>query len=286
MVQALVSAYIPSRMEHQNNNEMNQAFLLLLQPIARLFLRYGRGIKEYLELSKTAFVIVASEDYGVGGRPTNASRVAAMTGITRREVRRLRGKIDANQAAVTEQLTPVREVMLAWRSDPDFLDDDNQPAVLPLTGPDASFQGLIKRHAGDIPEGAMRKELERISAIETVADGVRLRDPSPGDGLAEKRLATQLRAGPYPLLSAIAHNHMSDSPLEYWPIETVREKTIRRSDAGRVREIVSGRLRAATTNIAELLDAYAALHAGDGDGEPRVTVSAGVYYTEDVDSPD
>ena len=55
-------------MEHQNNNKLNQALLLLLQPVARLFLRYGRGVKEYFELSKTAFVIVASEDYGVGGR--------------------------------------------------------------------------------------------------------------------------------------------------------------------------------------------------------------------------
>ena len=68
-------------MEHRNSNKLNAAFLLLLQPIARLFLRYGRGIKEFYELSKTAFVVVASEDYGVGGRPTNASRVAAMTGI-------------------------------------------------------------------------------------------------------------------------------------------------------------------------------------------------------------
>jgi len=285
MVQALVSAYIPSRMEHKNN-KLNKAFLLLLQPIARLFLHYGRGIKEYFELSKTAFVIVASEDYGVGGRPTNASRVAAMTGITRREVRRIRAKIESGEAATTEQGTPVRDVVAAWRTDPDFLDQDNHPAELPLSGARGSFHALIKRHAGDIPEGAMRKELERISAVETDGDYVRLCEPRPGVEFEESRLVAQLKAGPYPLLSAIAHNHMSPAPQDNWPIETVREKTIRSSDVDRVRQIVSGRLRAATTNIAELLDAYATLHSGDGDNESRVAVTAGVFYTEGVDVPE
>ena len=286
MVQALVYAYIPSRMEHQNNNKLNRAFLLLLQPVARLFLRYGRGIKEYFELSKTAFVVVASEDYGVGGRPTNASRIAAMTGITRREVRRIRAKIGRNEAATTEHGTPLREVIQGWRSDPEFLDENRHPALLPLDERPGSFQALIKRYAGDIPEGAMRKELERISAVEPIGDLMRLVDPSPAIRLEEGRLATQLRSGPYPLLAAIAENHMTENPQEHWPVETVREQSIRRSDVRRVRQIVTGRLRAATTNIAELLEAYATLHAGNEQDEPTVPISAGVFYAEGIEVPD
>ncbi len=273
-------------MEHHNNNKLNRAFLLLLRPIARLFLRYGRGTKEYFELSKTAFVLVASEDYGVGGRPTNASRIAAMTGITRREVRRIRAKIARNEAATTELGTPVSDVLDGWHSDPEFLDDDGRPALLPLDGRSGSFRALIKRYAGDIPEGAMRKELERISAVEPVDDSMRLLDPSPAIRLEEGRLAAQLQSGPYPLLAAIAENFMNENPQDDWPIEAVLERSIRRSDVRRVRQIVSGRLRAATTNIAELLDAYATLHGGDGQDEPTVPVSAGVYYTEGIEIPD
>ncbi len=273
-------------MEHRNSNKLNAAFLLLLQPIARLFLRYGRGIKEFYELSKTAFVVVASEDYGVGGRPTNASRVAAMTGITRREVRRIRVKLDGDRASVTEHGTPVSDVMTAWRTDTEFLDENKSPALLPLDGQPGSFQALIKRYAGDIPEGAMRKELERISAVETVGDYMRLLEPGAATRLEEGRLAAQLKSGPYPLLAAVAANHMSDDPKDDWPIEIVRETSIRQSDVRRVRQIVSGRLKAATTNIAELLEAYATLHGGDEQTEAGVPISAGVFYTEGIEIPD
>ena len=74
--------YIPAPMEPNNNNNvngLNVAFLALLKPLARLFLCFDRGFREFAELSKTAFVAVASDDYGIGGRPTNSSRIAAMS---------------------------------------------------------------------------------------------------------------------------------------------------------------------------------------------------------------
>ena len=151
-----------------NNNKLNKSFLMLLQPLARLFLRFGRGYREYSDLSKAAFVIVASEDYGVHGRPTNVSRIAAMTGLTRKEISRIRTRINDGEAATTERGTPLQEVVAAWHSIDEFLDEDGEPAALPLTGGRGSFQALIKRSAGDIPEGAMRKELERNGAAEVV----------------------------------------------------------------------------------------------------------------------
>ena len=178
------------------------------------------------------------------------------------------------------------DVLTAWRTDPDFLGEDAAPAVLPMTGDGASFRTLIKRHAGDIPEGAMRKELERIDAVRVVDDSIHLVEPPADTKLKENRLATQLQSGPYPLLRAIAHNHMSDNPVDAWPFETVSETAIRHSDAARVQKIVSSRLHSATANIAELLEAYAALHADENDDDGRVAVTAGVFYTEGVELPE
>ncbi|MDH3905625.1 MAG: DUF6502 family protein, partial [Gammaproteobacteria bacterium] len=62
------------------------AFLVVLKPIARILLRFGIGFREFSEIAKTAFVDVASSDFGLRGRPTNISRVAVMTGLTRKEV--------------------------------------------------------------------------------------------------------------------------------------------------------------------------------------------------------
>jgi len=273
-------------MGYNNSNRLNRTFLALLQSLARLFLRFGRGYREYSELSKTAFVAVATEDYGVHGRPTNVSRIAAMTGLTRKEVSRIRARIERGEAAVTERGTPLQEIVWAWQSTNEFLDESGEPAALPLSGERGSFQSLVRQFAGDIPEGAMRKELERIGAAELVDETIRLCPTSPEKVRAEEQMADELRAGSYPLLAALAHNEAVYKGRDSWPLEQVGQKSIRKSDIGRVRKLVSVRLRAATTNISDLLDAYATLHAGQGADEATVSVSAGVYYAEGLNVED
>lgn len=272
-------------MQDQKNNKLNTTFFYLLRPLARLFLRCGRGYREYSELSKSAFVAVAAEDYGVHGRPTNVSRIAAMTGLTRKEISRIRGRIERGEGAVVERGTPVQEVIDGWRTNDEFLDADGEPAALPIDGRTGSFRSLIKQYAGDIPEGAMKKELQRIGAVECDGHSLTLQPADPGKQEAEELMAAQLRAGPYPLLAAMARNETVAREEDKWPQQTVTRKTIRRSDVRRVRKLVSVRLRATTTNIADLLDAYATLHNGDSD-EKLVPVSAGVFYAEGIDTDD
>lgn len=273
-------------MQANNKNQLNATFLQLLRPLARLFLRFGRGYREYSELSKTAFISVASEDYGVHGRPTNVSRIAAMTGLTRKEISRIRSRLEQGEGTVIERHTPVREVIDAWRSSNEFLDAAGEPAVLPLDGERGSFRSLVKQHAGDIPEGAMKTELKRIGALACEDGKFRLLPDDPGKLESEEAMAAELRAGPYPLLTAIARNDALVREGDEWPIETVCARSIRKSDVRRVRKLVSVRLRAATTNIADLLDAYATLQNGEASDEKLLPVSAGIFYAEGLDTED
>lgn len=274
------SAYIPNPMQEHKKSTLNKTFLILLQPIARLFLRFGRGYREYSELSKAAFVSVASEDYGVHGRPTNVSRIAAMTGLTRKEISRIRTRINNGEAAVTERSTPLQELIAGWQSNGEFLDKHGKPAGLPLVGSRSSFQSLVKKFAGDIPEGAMRKELLRIGRAR-MEDDLLVLCPRNGEDLAaEEAIAQKLRAGPYPLMAALAHNEAVKKNGDSWPVETAELKSIRKSDVAQVRKLVSVRLRAATSTISDLLDAYATIHNGDSTDEPTIAVSTGIYYLE------
>jgi len=156
------------------NNRNYLTFYKILRPMARIFLRFGVSYREYCELSKTAFVAVAAEDFGVHGRPTNASRIAAMTGLTRKEVGRIRNKIERGEELTTDRSSPINEVLAAWHSVDDFRDERGRPKPLPVSGKRGSFDALIRQFAGDIPEGAMRKELQRINAIEMSGDLIRL----------------------------------------------------------------------------------------------------------------
>jgi len=182
----------------------NSILLKLLQPLARLFLHFGISYREFCELSKAAFVDVAREDFGVHGRPTNASRIAAMTGMTRKEISRIRRKIDNGEGAQTDRQSPINEVLAAWCSSDEFLDSRGQPRRLPLKGERASFESLVRQHAGDIPEGAMRKELQRIDAIELVRNTVRIRHEALAKFEADKQNAAELLIEPYEHLQAVA----------------------------------------------------------------------------------
>lgn len=51
------------------------ALAVVFEPVVRLMLRSGITWKEFSELSKAKFVEVAGAEFGIRGRPTNASRV-------------------------------------------------------------------------------------------------------------------------------------------------------------------------------------------------------------------
>ncbi|MBN1240111.1 MAG: hypothetical protein JXB36_16525 [Gammaproteobacteria bacterium] len=142
----------------------------VLLPLAKLMLRCGLGCSEFIGLAKTAFVQAASEEYGVRGRPTNISRVAAMTGLSRKEVKKIRDAGDVSRWTPDMELTPTNTVIHFWHFDPLFSDAPGVPRRLAYEGV-AGFSALVRKYAGDIPPGAMRKELLRARTITEDDDG-------------------------------------------------------------------------------------------------------------------
>lgn len=148
-----------------------KALYLAMIPVARCMLRSGIGLREFSKISKIAFIKVATEDYGIRGRPTNISRVAVMTGLTRKEVKKLRND-DADNIEYLKFSSPPAEVLSHWHTATEFLTHDAKPKILPFEGEAVSFTSLVKLRAGDIPPGAMRTELLRVGAVEQNSEGM------------------------------------------------------------------------------------------------------------------
>ena len=182
----------------------------LLLPVVRFLLKHGVTWNEFGELSKEAYVKVAREDYGIEGRPTNNSRVAMLTGLSRREVARVRDLLLNGQERASElHGNQISRVLTGWHVDSEFTDENGQPKDLPATGPSGSLSVLLKRYAGDLPHGAIRKEMQQRGLIEvedlpadmgprSAADGGRylpvLVEPVPGGETLDPRiLASTLR---------------------------------------------------------------------------------------------
>jgi hypothetical protein len=150
------------------------ASLRWLRPIARWLLKSGVTWKEFAELSRGVFVGVAAEEFGLRGRPTNVSRIALLTGMTRREVRRYREsevETPLEDARAEDDLNHASRVLAGWHLDPEFIDELGKPRALDAKGAGATFEHLIRRYAGDIPVTALIKELVRTRSIERTTDG-------------------------------------------------------------------------------------------------------------------
>ena len=144
----------------------------LLLPVVRFLLRHGVTWNEFCDLSKDAYVMVARSDYGIQGRPTNNARVAMLTGLSRREVARVRDQLlDGDIGPAEQRGNQISQLLSGWHIDAEFTDSEGRPKDLPVTGPTGSLSSLLKRYAGDLPHGAIRKEMQQRSLIEELNGG-------------------------------------------------------------------------------------------------------------------
>jgi len=143
-----------------------------LAPIVRLLQRSGVTWAEFADLSKEVFVDVAGRDYGLQGRPTNSSRVAMITGLSRREVARVRKILAGVEPAKSPPGSTIAQILSGWHLDPEFLGADGKPAPLPAEGDVKSFKALLKKYAGDTPHGALTKELRKLELVAESTPGI------------------------------------------------------------------------------------------------------------------
>ena len=261
-------------MNAATHDRLMRACYSFMLPIARLLLRSGVGSKEFAEISRIAFVEVASSDYGLRGRPTNLSRVAAMTGIPRKQVKRLRNARYADDIRV--ELGVLTSVMERWYTDENFLGRDGKPKPLPMHGRRASFEGLVKSCAVDLPAGAVRVELIRFGSAEEDAKG-RLHATRRGilpDGLEDK-LVTAMVFGLRALASTVAFNTSTTRPRAAGRIERFCI-----SDAI-TEESIGAMHRPLRERIQEFADQMENLLAQSERSVGGRRIGVGVFYYED-----
>jgi hypothetical protein len=147
------------------------AILRLLRPLARILLRNGVSFSTFSDLAKWVYVDVAAKEFGIEGRKQSTSRVSVITGLSRREVMRVRKLPRPDITASTERHNRAARVIAAWRRESDFLDADGKPAPLPMEGCGETFSELIKRFSGNVPPRAVLDELINVGAVERREDG-------------------------------------------------------------------------------------------------------------------
>ena len=279
--EAIASIY-SSRMQDKIKKQILDAFFVVLRPIAKILLRYGIGFREFAEVAKSAFVDVATTDHGIRGRPTNISRVAVMTGLTRKEVRRIRDQRESGNQTIVLKTTPLSTVLHRWHSEEDYLDNEGRPAILPFVGDTGSFSSLVKRFGGDIPPGAMRTELKRVGALFEDENGnVRAIRRAVHPKTNHENLCASLAHSVYPLISTIAHNTDPELDEPTWGQLTTFTSDICETELPRIRRISLDRLTEIAESFDDVFMAYEDLGEGDSDKGPNRPIAVGVFYFEE-----
>jgi len=161
-------------MSQQTNDQLERALETLLIPVVRIALKRGLAFGRFSELVKRAYVAAARCDFMVPNRRLSVSRVAVLTGMTRKEASRLMKDDPDEQLGdrMIRQVNRAARVVTAWVEDADFHDGRGAPASLPFESDDGpAFVELVAKHGADVGARAVLDELVRVGAVAERADG-------------------------------------------------------------------------------------------------------------------
>lgn len=140
----------------------------LLRPLVRILLRLGIPYGSFADVAKQVYVEVAEQDFPPPGRKQSDSRIATITGLTRKEVLRLKREPLTRGDVLIERYNRAARVISGWLHDSEFTSASMTPRTLPLEGEQGSFAVLVQRYSGDMPARAILDELVRVGAIQLV----------------------------------------------------------------------------------------------------------------------
>lgn len=261
------------------------ALARILYPVFRIVLRNHMSFKAFLDIAKRAYVEVAANEFHIPGKKQSVSRIALLSGLTRKDVQRLLEAPTANDSGAGERYNRAARVVAGWVRDAEFSDAAGRPRALALHDSEspgqASFANLVRRFSGDIPFRAVLDELLRVGVVEKVGDSTvelktRAYVPESGDADILNILGTDVAD----LVATIDHNLQRGGSDPFFqrkvmydnvPVEALEE--FRRLS------------NAQAQTLLERLDKWLSQHDRDThpgtSGTGRMRTGIGVYYFEE-----
>lgn len=151
---------------------MQQILKSVLRPLVRIMLRNSVDVSEFTTALREAYVEVATEqEFEITdkqGKPkkTTLSRISTLTGINRKEVKRI---VENDQASKpVASVNRAFRVISGWVNDADFCDKAGKPLdlIYSASADKISFEQLVKRYSGDLTARVILDELVRSGVVE------------------------------------------------------------------------------------------------------------------------
>ncbi|GAB4178747.1 MAG: DUF6502 family protein [Rhodocyclaceae bacterium] len=136
----------------------------VLGALVRLLLTHGIRYPVLIEMLKSEFVHCADRDFGLPHKAQSDSRISLLTGVHRKDVRRLRGQPVAEDA-VPSSVSLGGLIVARWLANPAFVDSRGRPLPLPRLrrqGGEHSFEALVESLSKDMRARVVLDEWLRL----------------------------------------------------------------------------------------------------------------------------
>lgn len=270
---------------NSSSQALERALVALMRPLIRLVLKRGVAFGQFAELVKRAYVEAAEEDFAVPGRKLTISRVAVLTGLTRKEASRLmQEEPTVSESQARRSVNRAARVVSAWAVDPAFQDAQGDPLELPFDsagGQEQSFTRLVAQHGADVPPRAVLDELMRVGAVGRREDGrihlvERAYIPAGDEAAKLDILGTDVAD----LIASIEHNLETGVAVRYFQ-RKVAYDNLPADYLPELRALLAERGQ----SLLEALNEDMARHDRDlgaaTSDSPRRRAMVGIYYFED-----
>ena len=167
------------------------ALRALLRPLVRLLLAHGITLPALTALLKSLYVEVAEQEFPIPGKPQTDSRINLLTGVHRKDIRRLRRESPGDDV-VPVSVAVGTQLVAKWVGEQQYLDAAGSPKALPIRkaqGGEASFEQLVEAVARqDLRPRVVLDELLRLGVVAVDDNCVRLNAEAfiPEKGFDEK----------------------------------------------------------------------------------------------------
>lgn len=251
----------------------------VLHPLVRLMVARGITFSAAVEVLKRAYIDVADQHFRLTDEHQTDSRVSLITGLHRKDVKRLRASgDDRSPEFVPPSVSLGEKIVTAWTTDRRYSDAEGRARPLPRLarhGGEASFEALVAGVSKDIRSRAVLDEWVRLGIARIDGeDRVCLNSEAfvPRDGEEEKAFYFGHNVGDH--LAAATHNVLGEAPpflersVHYSGLTLEAIEAIARLSERLGMNALKGVQRVAIAKDAE----------GPGDGSRRARFTFGIYF--------
>lgn len=168
-----------------------RAIKQVLRPLVKLMLAKNITYPFVAELLKQVMVEVAHNEFRLQGKAQTDSRISLLTGVHRKDVKRLREAPNVDRDLEPSSVTLGAELVATWTTSAPFATRSGHPkklARLASAGGESSFEALVASVSTDIRSRAVLDEWLRLGIVHLENDHVVLNTEAfvPEQGAEEK----------------------------------------------------------------------------------------------------